>query len=118
MAFTWGCGVTVDQAIQVLEGVRSKPADAVYRDGRRLRLGSARLVRTVESDDARIEWRGVKVKRSGTITAIVVGGDTIAITPRDVRSGMTFSASAPVEDIAGRGDRTPPLDSRDRRKPD
>ena len=100
--------MTVDQAMQVLEGLRSKPAHAVYRDGRRLRLGQARLVRTVESKVTRIEWRGVKVRRSGTITAISVGGAMIAITPRDVRSGVTFSASAPVEDIAGRVNRAVP----------
>lgn len=98
--------MTVDQAMQVLEGLRSMQADAVYPDGRRLRLGEARLVRTVDSDTARIEWRGVKVKRSGTITAIAVGGDVIEIEPRDVRAGMTFSASAPVEEIAARRNRT------------
>jgi hypothetical protein len=110
--------VTVDQAMQVLEDLRSTQADAVYPDGRRLRLGEARLVRTVDSDMARIEWRGVKVKRSGTITAIAVGGAIIEIEPRAVRSGMTFSASAPVEDIAARRNRTMPTGARGLAKPD
>ena len=100
--------MTVDQAMQVFEGLRSMPADAVYSDGRRLRLGRARLVTTVESNIKRIEWAGVKVKRSGTITAIAVGGARVEITPREVRSGMTFSACAPVEDIAGSGHRSVP----------
>lgn len=92
--------MTVDQAMQMFEGLRSMPADGIYSDGRRLRLGRARLVTALGSNVRRIEWGGVKVKRRGTVTAVAIGQDVIEITPRDVRVGVTFSASAPVEDLA------------------
>lgn len=95
--------MTVDQAMKMFEALGPMRANAVYSDGRRQRLGGARLVSALGSNIARIEWRGVKVKRRGTVIALAVGHAVVEIVPRDVRAGMTFSASAPVEDLGGSG---------------
>jgi len=95
--------MTVDQAMKVLKALGPMQANAVYSDGRRQRLGRARLVTALGSDDTRIEWAGVKVKRRGTVIAVAVGNAIVELIPRDVRAGMTFSASAPVEDLGGHG---------------
>ena len=91
--------MTVDQAMRIFEALGPTRADAVFSDGRRQRLGRARLVKALGSSATRIEWGGVKVKRRGTVVAVAVGQALLEIVPRDVRSGMTFSASAPVEDL-------------------
>ena len=93
------CGMTVDQAMTMFETMGPMRANAVYSDGRRQRLGRARLVTALGSNVTRVEWGGVKVKRRGTVIAVAVGHAVVSIIPRDVRAGMTFSASARVEDL-------------------
>lgn len=95
--------MTVDQAMKVFKALGPMQANAVYADGRRQRLGRARLVSALGSNVARIEWGGVKVKRRGTVIGVAIGHAVVELIPRDVRAGMTFSASAPVEDLGGYG---------------
>jgi hypothetical protein len=88
-----------DQAMKFLDRMLTTPAKAVYDDGRRIRLGTARLATARSTDDAWFEWRAVEIRKAGTVAAIAVGRALIAIPPRPVIAGTTFSASVPVEDV-------------------
>jgi hypothetical protein len=96
-----GGRVTVKQARKLVDRVLNRRADAFYADGKRVRLDQARLATTSSMNSTMFLWRGVRIKRAGTITHIVVGGTLVEIQPRAVAVGMTFSASVPVIDIAG-----------------
>jgi hypothetical protein len=89
------------EAETVLKDLQETPAYAVYADGMRLQLGSARIYTFERERASWVQWGGVRIRRRGTIDRIEFGSISIAIAPEDVHVDMTFSASAPLAEVLG-----------------
>jgi len=93
--------ISPKRATSILKGLREESAYAVYADGSRIRLGSARIVTSRRDRETWIQWDGVRVTQPGTVVAVELGALRIELAPEDVVVDMTFSASLPLSSVRG-----------------